>query len=130
MIFKEDHVSEQFQGINSTMLSTSDTLGSFSNVAAMSGTQMSAIDSATDVTSMFTAVSKYELWDPLNFYLLESVVKKFCGKKADLLKSMEEHAKASNEFKVRTLLRDYLDIWPGRSALHEFRDTSVIIMKI
>ena len=105
-------------------------MGSFSDVTALSGTQLSAINSAADVTSMFTEVSKYSLWDPLNFYLLESVVKRFCGNKADLLQSLEEYAKESNEFKVRTLLRDFLDIWPGRSPLNEFKDTSVIIMKI
>ena len=123
--FKED----QLQELSGTdCASNSDRY--ISNVGVMSETQVSAIDSAKDLTSIFSAAAKYCLWDFLNYYLLESVVKEFCKNNANLLKLVNEYAKEVNQFKMETLLCDFLDIWPGRSSLDQFRDGSVMVMKI
>ena len=125
MSFKENHLPD----VNSET-AAGGAPRSASEVPVLFEAQISAINSAPDIKSIFSEIVKYGLWDSLNYYLLESIAKRFCYNNAGLLASMNVYSEAAEKFKRDTLLRDFLDIWPGRSSFYSFEDASVIMMKV
>ena len=89
---------------------------------------MAEIVSHISLEEIILFCSRMEMWDFLNFQLLQDVANHFGVVK--LQTPLQEYSVAINDFKRKTKLVDYLRVWAGRNALSTLPNTEPVFAKI
>ena len=90
--------------------------------------RMADIISHFSIEEIILFCSRIELWDFLNFQLLQDVADHFGVE--TLQSPLRDYSMAINEFKQDTKLVDFLRVWAGRNALNTLPDSEPIFAKI
>jgi len=90
--------------------------------------RMAEIISKFTIEEIILFCSRIELWDFLNFQLLQDVADHFEVEK--LQNPIRDYSVAINEFKRDTKLIDFLRVWAGRNALNTLPDSEPVFAKI
>ena len=67
------------------------------------------LESAKSLREIFHALSKYRLWDYLNYYLLQSIIEAFAGDDDELNRMMEDYQKDLTGYVLTQKMQTYLD---------------------
>ena len=75
---------------------------------------------------IFSFLTRMEVWDFLNFQVLQEIVEKFIPNDAEVSRKISEYAPQIEAFKNETNLRDYIRVrGSGANAIPEYRDVTV-----
>ena len=74
-----------------------------------SGTVTTVLESAKNLKQIFCALSKYRLWDYLNYYLLQSIIEAFASDDGDLKGMVKEYQKDLTGHVLTQKIETYLD---------------------
>ena len=90
--------------------------------------RMAEIISHVTLEEIFLFCSRIEVWNFLNFQLLQDVADQF---KVERLKTrLQEYSTAVDAFKQSTKLADFLRIWAGRNSLKALPDSEPVFAKL
>ena len=90
--------------------------------------RMAEIVSHVTLEEIFLFCSRIEVWDFLNFKLLQDLADYF--EVNDLHKRLEEYSTGVDDFKRNTKLVDFLRIWAGRNSLKTLPDSEPVFAKL
>jgi len=90
--------------------------------------QMAEIISHNSLEEIILFCSRIEVWDFLNFQLLQDVADEFGV--VHLQAPLQEYSRAIDNFKQNTKLVDFLRVWAGRNALHTLPGSQPVFAKI
>ena len=90
--------------------------------------RMAEIVSHVTLEEIFLFCSRIEVWNFLNFQLLQDLADHF--EVNDLHKRLEKYSAEVNGFKRSTKLVDFLRIWAGRNSLKTLPDSEPIFAKL
>ena len=83
---------------------------------------------ALSCEEIFSFLTRMEIWDFLNFQVLEEIVVKFIPNDTEVSGKISEYAREVEAFKNETNLRDYIRVRAsGANAIPEYRDIMVKI---
>ena len=85
------------------------TLYSSPNSRDGSGIVTTVLESAKSLDEIFRALGKYGLWDYLNYYLLESIIKEFARDDKELNSMMEQYQQDLTGHILALRIQTYLD---------------------
>ena len=74
-----------------------------------SGMVMTVLESAKSLDEIFRALSKHGLWDYLNYYLLQSIIKEFARDDKELNDMMEQYQQDLTGHILALRIQEYLD---------------------
>ena len=74
-----------------------------------SGTVTRVVKHAKSLTEIFQALSEYQMWDYLNYYLLQSIIEQFAGDDDELKTMMEQYQKDLTGHILTLKIQTYLD---------------------
>ena len=77
-----------------------------------SDTVTSVLESAVSLEEIFRALSKYRLWDYLNYYLLQSIIEEFASDDDELNDMMEQYQRDLTGHVLTQKIQTYLDEFP------------------
>ena len=72
-------------------------------------TTVTVVESAKSLDEIFRALSKYRLWDYLNYYLLQSIIEEFASDDSELKDMMEQYQKDLTGYILALRIETYLD---------------------
>ena len=90
--------------------------------------RMAEIISCLTLEEIFLFCSRNEVWNFLNFQLLQDVADHF--EVEELQKRLQEYSTAVRVFKRNTKLVDFLRIWAGRNSLKTLPDSEPVFAKL
>ena len=90
--------------------------------------RMAEIISHVTLEEIFLFCSRIEVWNFLNFQLLQDVADHF--EVEELQKRLQEYSTAVDAFKRNTKLVDFLRIWAGRNSLKTLPDSEPVFAKV
>ena len=90
--------------------------------------KMAEIISKVTTEEIILFCSRIEVWDFLNFQLLQDLADHF--RVGGLQSRLREHSTAVDAFKRNTKLVDFLRIWAGRNSLKTLPDSEPVFAKV
>ena len=72
-------------------------------------TVTTVLESAKSLDEIFRALSKYRLWDYINYYLLQSIIEEFASEDDELKNMMEQYLKDLTGHILTLRIQTYLD---------------------
>ena len=79
---------------------------------------------------IFSFLTRMEVWDFLNFQVLQEIVEKFIPNDAEVSRKISEYAPEVEAFKNETNLRDYIRVrGSGANAIPQYKDVMVKIKR-
>ena len=79
------------------------------NIPAFNKSELKDINTSS-ISELFTFLTRHEVWDILNFRVLQRMVKQFIPGDRNVKEDIEKYASKVERFKEATLLRDYIRI--------------------
>ena len=74
-----------------------------------SDTVLTVLESAKSISEIFRALSKYKLWDYLNYYLLQSIIEHFVSDDNELTRMMKQYQQDLTGYTLTLKIPTYLD---------------------
>ena len=90
--------------------------------------QMADIISCLTLEEIILFCSRMEIWDFLNFQILQDLANHF--KVKELQSRLQDYGAAVSVFKQKTKLVDFLHIWAGRNSLKTLPDSEPVFAKL
>ena len=83
----------------------------YSSPSSKDGSTMvtTVVESAKSLDDIFLALSKYRLWDYINYYLLQNIIEQFAGDDDELNGMMEQYQKDLTGYVLILRIQTYLD---------------------
>jgi len=85
------------------------TMYSSPNSSDGSDTVLTVLESAKTISEIFHALSKYKLWDYLNYYLLQSIIEHFVSDDDELTRMMKQYQQDLTGYTLTLKIPTYLD---------------------
>ena len=92
------------------------------------GKRMADIISCLTLEEIILFCSRMEIWDFLNFQILQDLANHF--KVKELQSRLQDYGAAVSVFKQKTKLVDFLRIWAGRNSLKTLPDSEPVFAKL
>ena len=71
---------------------------------------ITVVESAESLNAIFRALTKYGLWDYINYYLLQSIIEEFASGDNELNGMMEQYQKDLTGYVLTLRIKTYLDV--------------------
>ena len=71
---------------------------------------ITVVESAESLNAIFRALTKYGLWDYINYYLLQSIIKEFASDDNELNGMMKQYQQDLTGYTLTLRIKEYLDV--------------------